>query len=48
MPFTANYPFRRLFVDHMIDGVSRVWWQLDPALAVTSPLTFQLQAQPLP
>lgn len=44
MPFTANYPFRRLFVDHMIDGISRVWWQLDPALAVTSPLTFQLQA----
>lgn len=40
----TNYPFRRLAVDHMVDGVSRVWWELDPLFSDPAPHSFQLQA----
>jgi len=28
MPGTEFYPFRRLAVDHMIVGTSRIWWEM--------------------
>lgn len=44
MPWTESYPFRRIFVDHMIDGVSRVTWQLQSNFNDPGPRQFQLQA----
>lgn len=44
MPSTEGYPFRRLAVDHMIVGVSRIWWELDRQFRDPMPYTFQLQA----
>lgn len=35
--------FRRVAVDHMIIGTTRVWWQLDPRFDPTGPCYFQLQ-----
>jgi hypothetical protein len=37
------YPFRRVSVDHMIRGMTRVWWQLDPRFRDPGPYIFQLQ-----
>lgn len=37
------FPFRRVSVDHMTRGVSRVWWQLDRLFRDEGPYTFQLQ-----
>lgn len=37
------FPFKRVSVDHMIRGVTRVWWQLDSAFNDTGPYSFQLQ-----
>lgn len=44
MPATEGYPFRRLAVDHMIIGVSRIWWELDRQFRDMMPYMFQLQA----
>jgi hypothetical protein len=38
-----TYPFRRVSVDHMIRGITRVWWQLDPRFHDPGPYIFQLQ-----
>jgi len=48
MPSYQNFPFRRLFVDHMIRGVTRVWWQLDRAFNEPGPHVFQLQVSQTP
>lgn len=37
------FPFRRVSVDHMVRGVTRVWWQLEPLFNEPGPYTFQLQ-----
>ncbi len=37
------FPFRRVSVDHMVRGVTRVWWQLEPLFNDPGPYTFQLQ-----
>lgn len=37
------FPFRRISVDHMTRGVSRVWWQLDRLFRDEGPYSFQLQ-----
>ena len=37
------FPFRRVSVDHMIRGVTRVWWQLEPDFKQPGPYVFQLQ-----
>lgn len=37
------FPFRRVSVDHMVRGVTRVWWQLEPVFNDAGPYTFQLQ-----
>lgn len=37
------FPFRRVSVDNMVRGVTRVWWQLEPAFNDPGPRVFQLQ-----
>lgn len=37
------FPFRRVSVDHMVRGVSRVWWQLERLFREPGPYVFQLQ-----
>jgi len=37
------FPFRRVSVDHMVRGVTRVWWQLEPDFKQPGPYVFQLQ-----
>lgn len=37
------FPFRQVAVDHMVRGVTRVWWQLEPAFNDPGPRVFQLQ-----
>jgi hypothetical protein len=37
------FPFRRVAVDHMVRGVTRVWWQLERVFNDPGPYTFQLQ-----
>ena len=39
-----QFPFRRLFVTHIVEGGSQVIWDLDPSFAESRPYTFQLQA----
>jgi hypothetical protein len=43
MPQPRIFPFRRVSVDHMVRGVTRVWWQLEPTFREPGPYTFQLQ-----
>lgn len=43
MPGTEQYPFRRLAVDHMIRGVSRIWWEMHRRFRDPQPHVFQLQ-----
>jgi len=43
MPGTEKYPFRRLWVDHMIQGTSRVFWEMDAHFLDPKPHVFQLQ-----
>lgn len=43
MSLQKAYPFRRVSVDHMIHGVSRIWWQLEPAFNDAGPYTFRVQ-----
>lgn len=44
MPFSEAFPFQRVFVDHMILGVTRVWWQMAANFTDPGTHTFQLQA----
>ena len=44
MPQSENWPFTRLFVDHLFKGTTRVWWKLDPNFNRDQPWEFQLQA----
>lgn len=44
MPQSENWPFRRLFVDHLFHGTSRVWWDMEAGFNDPQPWTFQLQA----
>jgi len=37
------FPFRRVSVDHMVRGNTRVWWQLEPTFNQPGPYVFQLQ-----
>lgn len=37
------FPFRRVSVDHMVRGSTRVWWQLEPTFNQPGPYIFQLQ-----
>lgn len=37
------FPFRRVSVDHMVRGVTRVWWQLEKVFKEPGPYVFQLQ-----
>lgn len=37
------FPFRRVSVDHMVRGVTRVWWQLEKLFKEPGPYVFQLQ-----
>jgi hypothetical protein len=43
MPQARIFPFRRVSVDHMVRGTTRVWWQLEPTFNDAGPYTFQLQ-----
>lgn len=43
MTLQRIFPFRRISVDRMVSGVSRIWWQLDPLFQETGPYHFQLQ-----
>lgn len=43
MANTGTWPFKRLAVDHLILGGSRIWWRLDPEFNDPGPHTFQLQ-----
>jgi len=44
MPQSESWPFRRLMVDHLFRGTTRVWWSLDPQFNDPGPHLFQLQA----
>lgn len=43
MPQARIFPFRRVSVDHMVRGTTRVWWQLEPTFNEPGPYMFQLQ-----
>jgi hypothetical protein len=43
MTLQKTYPFRRISVDHMTRGTTRVWWQLEPTFHEDGPYVFQLQ-----
>jgi hypothetical protein len=43
MPQQRIFPFRRVSVDHMVRGTSRVWWQLEALFNEPGPYVFQLQ-----
>jgi hypothetical protein len=43
MPNTNDYPFRRIVVDHLVRGGTRIWWWLDPRFNDPGPHVFQLQ-----
>lgn len=44
MPFSENWPFKRVMVDHMFHGITRIWWEHFPTFSDASPITYQLQA----
>lgn len=44
MPQSSNWPFKRILVDHLFHGTTRVWWELEPSFNVPGPYKFQLQA----
>lgn len=44
MPFSENWPFQRVFVDHLFYGISRIWWEFLPSFSDPAPYVFQLQA----
>ena len=43
MTQTRIFPFRRVSVDHMVRGTTRVWWQLEREFNEPGPYIFQLQ-----
>lgn len=43
MPTTTSYPFRRLIVDRMTVGITRIFWQFEYNFNEPGPFTFQLQ-----
>jgi hypothetical protein len=43
MSLQRSYPFRRISVDHITHGETRVWWQLEPTFREEGPYVFQLQ-----
>jgi hypothetical protein len=43
MPQSRIFPFRRVSVDHMVRGTTRVWWQLERTFNEPGPYVFQLQ-----
>lgn len=43
MSLQKSYPFRRVSVDYMVRGTSRIWWQLDPSFKDPGPYIFQVQ-----
>ncbi len=44
MPATEGYPFKRVMVNHLFQGVSRIWWEMHDDFTDVAPYTFQLQA----
>lgn len=43
MPGTEGFPFRRLAVDHLIRGNTRIWWELSRQFRDPLPYVFQIQ-----
>lgn len=43
MTYQKTFPFRRVSVDHMVRGTTRVWWQLEPLFRDPGPHVYQLQ-----
>lgn len=43
MALQRAYPFRRISVDNLVEGETRVWWQIEPTFRELGPYTFQLQ-----
>lgn len=44
MPQSENWPFKRIMVDHLFYGTTRVWWELAEDFRTTQSTVFQLQA----
>ncbi len=38
-----QYPFERVWVDHLVHGVTRIWWRHHPNFVASGPTTYQLQ-----
>lgn len=43
MSLQRMYPFRRVSVDNLVDGHTRIWWQIEPTFQEIGPYVFQLQ-----
>lgn len=43
MTLQRNYPFRRVSVDNLVEGKTRVWWQVESTFREIGPYVFQLQ-----
>ncbi len=43
MVFQRTYPFRRISVDNIVRGNTRVWWQLEPDFHDAGPYVFQIE-----
>ena len=46
MPTTESFPFTRLLVDHLLYGLTQVWWELHPNFLDPFPHLYQLQFSP--
>lgn len=40
----SRWPFRKVFVDHLFHGTTRVWWEFEPSFAAPDGYSCQLQA----
>jgi hypothetical protein len=43
MTLQRTYPFRRVSVDNLVAGETRIWWQIEPTFREIGPYVFQLQ-----
>lgn len=43
MPSTESFPFKRLIVDRLVYGMTRIWWRLHPNFTDPAPHLYQLQ-----
>lgn len=44
MPFSENWPFKRIMVDHLLYGTTRIWWELESTFSDAGDRAYQLQA----